>query len=277
MTLTELFQSLSGQLQELYSGQESESIVIWLFEEYMGKSRTDLLKNTVLDHVPVELENAFNELLTGKPIQYVTGKAPFYGREFLVNADVLIPRNETEELVHLIIKENQNSQMRILDIGTGSGCIPITLALEMKQPEVYSLDISEPALDVASQNASSHGANVVFQKCDILNEQIPFKNLDIIVSNPPYVRISEKELMHDNVLKYEPHLALFVQDEDPLLFYRHIIQKAKQVLNPNGRLYFEINEALGIAISNLLKENGFKNIRIIKDLNNRDRMVSAVL
>jgi len=277
MTLTELFQSLSGQLQELYSGQESESIVIWLFEEYMGKSRTDLLKNTVLDHVPVELENAFKELLTGKPIQYVTGKAPFYGREFLVNVDVLIPRNETEELVHLILKENQNSQMRILDIGTGSGCIPITLALEMKQPEVYSLDISESALDVASQNASSLGANVVFQKCDILNEQIPFKNLDIIVSNPPYVRISEKELMHDNVLKYEPHLALFVNDEDPLLFYRHIIQKARQVLNPNGRLYYEINEALGIAVSNLLKENGFKNIRIIKDLNNRDRIVSAVL
>jgi release factor glutamine methyltransferase len=277
MTLTELFQSLSGQLQELYSGQESESIVIWLFEEYMGKSRTDLLKNTVLDHVPVELENAFKELLTGKPIQYVTGKAPFYGREFLVNADVLIPRNETEELVHLIIKENQNSHMRILDIGTGSGCIPITLALEMKQPEVYSLDISELALDVASQNASSLGANVVFQKCDILNEQIPFENLDIIVSNPPYVRISEKELMHDNVLKYEPHLALFVNDEDPLLFYRHIIQKARQVLNPNGRLYYEINEALGIAVSNLLKENGFKNIRIIKDLNNRDRIVSAVL
>ncbi|WP_373494669.1 peptide chain release factor N(5)-glutamine methyltransferase [Aquiflexum sp.] len=277
MTLSELFHSLTSQLQELYSRQESESLIIWLFEEYLGKSRRDISNNIALDSLPIELENAFNELLEGKPIQYVTGKAPFYGREFLVNSSVLIPRNETEELVHLILKENKKSGIRILDIGTGSGCIPITLALEITGSEVFALDISEEALSVASQNAKSLDAKVVFQKCDFLNEEIPFKNLDIIVSNPPYVRISEKEMMHANVLKYEPHLALFVQDDDPLLFYRHIAQKCKNALNPNGRLYFEINEVLGSSTSDLLTDNGFKEIRILKDLNNRDRMVSAVL
>jgi release factor glutamine methyltransferase len=277
MILSELFQSLARQLQVLYSKQESESLVIWLFEEYLGKSRKDITSNFILDSLPMKLTNAFNELLEGKPIQYVIGKAPFYGREFLVNSSVLIPRNETEELVHLIIKENKKEGMRILDIGTGSGCIPITLALEIKGSLVFGLDISEKALSVASQNATLLGAKVEFRKCDILNEEVPFKDLDIIVSNPPYVKISEKELMHDNVLKYEPHLALFVNDHDPLLFYRHIVHKAKKVLNSEGRLYFEINEALGTITSELLTGNGFKDVQIIKDINNRDRIVVAVL
>jgi release factor glutamine methyltransferase len=277
MRLSELFQSLSKQLQGIYSKQESESIVIWLFEDFLGKSRKDILSDFVVDPLPIELNNALKGLLEGKPIQYVTGKAPFYGRELLVNSNVLIPRNETEELVHLIIKENNNSGMRILDIGTGSGCIPITLALEIKGSEVFGLDISEKALTVASQNASILGANVVFRKSDILTEEIPFKNLDIIVSNPPYVKISEKELMHDNVLKHEPHLALFVDDDDPLLFYRHIAKKAKKVLKPHGRLYFEINETIGTITSELLNENGYKDVQIIKDLNERDRLVKAVL
>jgi release factor glutamine methyltransferase len=277
MTLSDLFQSLSNQLLSLYSKEESESLVIWLFEEYLGKSRKDLSDNIVLDSLPKELENACKELLEGKPIQYITGKAPFYGREFSVNSNVLIPRNETEELVHLIIKENKKPGIRILDIGTGSGCIPITLALELKGSEVFGLDISEKALSVASQNATLLGAKVEFRKCDILNEEVPFKNLDIIVSNPPYVRVSEKELMHDNVLKYEPHLALFVNDDDPLLFYSHIVQKAKKILNSKGKLYFEINEALGTLTSELLTGNGFKGAEIIKDINNRDRIVKAVL
>lgn len=277
MTLSEIFHSLSQQLHGFYSKQESESLVIWLFEEYLGKSRKDISGDFVLDALPMELTNAFNELLEGKPIQYVTGKAPFYGREFFVNSSVLIPRNETEELVHLIIKENKIEGMRILDIGTGSGCIPITLALEIKGADVFGLDISEEALLVASQNTATLGVKVDFLNCDILNEEIPFDNLDVIVSNPPYVKISEKELMHENVLKHEPHLALFVQDDDPLLFYRHIAQKAKKVLNPKGRLYFEINEELGTITSELLTENGYNSIRIIKDLNNKDRIVKAVL
>ncbi|WP_194975403.1 peptide chain release factor N(5)-glutamine methyltransferase [Aquiflexum lacus] len=275
MTLSELFQSLTKQLQGLYSKQESESLLIWLFEEYLGKSRKDIRGDFVLNPLPVEFQNAFKELLEGKPIQYIIGKAPFYGREYLVNSSVLIPRNETEELVHLIIKENKNSGMRILDIGTGSGCIPITLALEIKGTDVFGLDISEEALTVASQNASLLGANVVFRKSDILTEEIPFKNLDIIVSNPPYVKISEKELMHGNVLKHEPHLALFVHDDDPLLFYKHIAHKAKIALKPKGRIYFEINEALGRETVNLLKETEYTEVSLIEDLNGKNRMVSA--
>jgi len=275
MTLSELFQSFSSQLQLLYSKQESESLVFWLFEEYLGKSRKDLININVVESIPIELENAFKELLEGKPIQYVTGKAPFYGREFLVNSNVLIPRNETEELVHLIIKENKNSGLRILDIGTGSGCIPITLALEIKDSEVFGLDISENALSVASKNAFSLGAEVVFQKCDILNKEIPFEHLDIIVSNPPYVKISEKEKMHDNVLKHEPHLALFVDDDDPLLFYKHIAKKAKKVLKPHGRLYFEINEAFGNETVNILTEFGYTEVKLLEDINGKNRMVRA--
>ncbi|SMD42560.1 release factor glutamine methyltransferase [Aquiflexum balticum DSM 16537] len=275
MNLTALFQSFSSRLQTIYSKQESESLVLWLFEEYLGKNRIDLFSNNVVESIPIELENALKELLKGKPIQYVTGKAPFYGREFLVNSNVLIPRNETEELVHLIIKENKNSGLRILDIGTGSGCIPITLAMELNDAEVFGLDISDKALSVASRNAISLDAEVVFQKCDILNEEIPLKHLDIIVSNPPYVKISEKEMMHENVLKHEPHLALFVDDDDPLLFYKHIGKKAKKVLKPYGRLYFEINEALGNETVDILTEYGYTEVKILEDLNGKNRMVRA--
>jgi release factor glutamine methyltransferase len=275
MNLTTLFQSFYSQLQPLYSKQESESLVFWLFEEYLGKSRIDLINNNVVETIPIELEKAFKELLTGKPIQYITGKAPFYGREFLVNSNVLIPRNETEELVHLIIKENKISGLRILDIGTGSGCIPITLALEIKDSEVFGLDISEKALSVASKNAISLGAEVVFQKCDILNKEIPFMDLDIIVSNPPYVRKSEKEMMHDNVLKHEPHLALFVDNDDPLLFYKQIAKKAIKVLRPHGRIYFEINEALGNETADILTEYGYTEVKLLEDLNGKKRMVRA--
>lgn len=275
MNLNELFQSSSYQLQALYSQEESESLVFWLFEEYLGKSRIDLLSNHVVETIPIDFENALHELMGGKPIQYITGKAPFYGREFLVNSSVLIPRNETEELVHLIIKENNHAGIRILDIGTGSGCIPITLALEIKNSTLFGLDISEKALSVAAKNADSLGATVDFQKCDILEEEIPFHHLDIIVSNPPYVKISEKKIMHENVLNYEPHLALFVDDDDPLLFYKHIAKKAKRVLKPHGRLYFEINEALGNETVDLLTEYGYTEVMLLKDLNGKNRMVRA--
>jgi release factor glutamine methyltransferase len=165
--------------------------------------------------------------------------------------------------------------LRILDIGTGSGCIPITLALEIKDSEVFGLDISEKALSVASKNAISLGAEVVFQKCDILNEEIPFKHLDIVVSNPPYVRKSEKEMMHDNVLKHEPHLALFVDNDDPLLFYKKIAKKAIKVLRPHGRIYFEINEALGNETADILTEYGYTEVKLLEDLNGKNRMVRA--
>lgn len=273
ITLRKLFWDYKTRLTTLYSVQEAESLCLWLFEEYLGKKRIEIVQDGELQEIPASLLQAFEQLLEGKPIQYITGRAPFYGREFEVGPAVLIPRNETEELVHLIIKENRQKGLKVLDVGTGSGCIPVTLALELKQAEVFAVDISQEALDIAKRNSDKHEASVIFRKLDILDEAIPFEDLDILVSNPPYVRYSEKGKMHKNVLEYEPHLALFVFDEDPLLFYRVIAEKAKNVLKRGGKLYFEINEALGDDVKRLMEELNYSQVRVIKDLNDRDRMV----
>ena len=275
-TLQGLFQEYSNKIQKLYPKQEAESLVLWLFESYLGKKRMDILKNETLENLPSGLTIAVENLLMGMPIQYILGKGPFYGREFVVSPAVLIPRNETEELVHLIIKENPKESLHILDIGTGSGCIPVTLALEMKMPTVFGIDISEEALDIAKKNADLLQSKVDFIQSDILKEELPFEDLDIIVSNPPYVRHSEKNLMHTNVLAYEPHLALFVYDEDPLLFYREISQKAKKALKTGGKIYFEINEAFGKETKELMEKIGFEEVKIFEDLNGKERMVRGI-
>lgn len=277
MTLRSLFTTYSEKLQPIYGKQEAESLVFWLFEAFLNKGKMDVLKDDALVEVPENLQTAFSQLLEKKPIQYILGKGPFYGRDFKVNSSVLIPRNETEELVHLIIKENKKLNLRILDIGTGSGCIPISLALEIPSSKIFALDISEDALTVAKENANILEAQVDFFQIDILNEEIPVKDLDIIVSNPPYVCESEKSLMHENVLHFEPHLALFVKDNDPLIFYKIIAKKAKSALKSSGTLYFEINEALGKKVQELLKEQGYREVSVQKDLNNKDRMVKASL
>ena len=227
------------------------------------------------EKLPLALKSDFEKLKSGMPIQYILGHGPFYGRDFLVTKDTLIPRNETEELVHLIIKENPKPKLRILDIGTGTGCIPITLALEMNSPEVFAIDISEKALEVASENAENLHAKVDFSKCDILKEMPQIKDLDILVSNPPYIPLEEKGLMHPNVLDYEPDLALFVSDEDPLIFYRTIAEKGKSLLQPFGKIYFEINERFGNDVVKLLNSLGYQHTRILKDLNGKDRIVAA--
>lgn len=275
-TLQVLFQDYSHRLQELYSKQEAESLVIWLFEAYLERKRMDILKNENLESLPSGLTLAMENLMLGMPIQYILGKAPFYGREFEVSPAVLIPRNETEELVHLILKENPKPELRIMDIGTGSGCIPITLDLELNNPAVFGLDISEEALKIASRNAFLLHSKVKFSRLDILQDEPPFEDLDIIVSNPPYVRYSEKELMHTNVLAHEPHLALFVYDNDPLLFYRVISQKAKKALKQGGKLYFEINEAFGKQTKELMENLGFEQVRIFEDLNGKERMIRGI-
>lgn len=275
-TLQVLFQDYSHRLQELYSKQEAESLVIWLFEAYLERKRMDILKNENLESLPFGLTLAMENLMVGMPIQYILGKAPFYGREFEVSPAVLIPRNETEELVHLILRENPKPELRIMDIGTGSGCIPITLDLELNNPAVFGLDISEEALKIASRNAFLLHSKVKFSRLDILKEKLPFKDLDIIVSNPPYVLYSEKELMHTNVLAHEPHLALFVYDDDPLLFYRVISQKAKKALKQGGKLYFEINEAFGKETKELMENLGFGEVTIFEDLNGKERMIRGI-
>lgn len=271
-----LYQDYVNQLCSLYPKNEAESLVGWLFEDFLGLKKSDLAQETMFERIPDCLADAVKGLLNGKPIQYILGKAPFYGREFFVDPSVLIPRNETEELVHWIIEEKKSSDLRILDIGTGTGCISITLDLEMNRPNVYGLDISQESLEIARKNNSTLGAGVQFLEADILNQAIVLAELDIIVSNPPYVLKSEKNQMHPNVLDHEPHLALFVENDNALLFYESIAQKAKTALKIGGRIYFEINESKGGAIAQLLEDLGYSDIEIRKDLNGKDRMARAV-
>jgi release factor glutamine methyltransferase len=220
------------------------------------------------------------ELKNQKPIQYILGETFFYGLRFEVNQNTLIPRPETEELVEWIISENKKSQqssnLKVLDIGTGSGCIAISLAKNLPNAKVSALDISEEALNVAKNNAEFNQVTIDFILADVLAiEKLP-DTFDVIVSNPPYVRESEKDLMQQNVLSNEPHIALFVENENPLLFYDKIAELAKNHLTENGVLYFEINQYLGEETVDLLKTKGFKNIELKKDIYGVDRMVKCL-
>lgn len=266
--------SLSAQLT-IYSQEEAENLVFWLFEHHLGLRRADLQLDipTAVDRKPLLAD--FVRLQTGEPIQYILGKAPFYGRNFLVTQDTLIPRNETEELVHRIIKENPEPGLRVLDLGTGTGCIPITLALELKDSQVYALDVSLQALEVARQNALQLGAQVQFLEGDLLGATPNLALFDVLVSNPPYVPLRDQEEMHANVLNFEPHLALFVPDEDPLLFYRAICGWGQQLLQTGGKLYLEIYENLARELVQLLQSLGYTQVKVHQDLNGKNRMISC--
>ena len=222
---------------------------------------------------------AVKDLLKNKPLQYVIGVTEFCDLKFKVNENVLIPRPETSELVHLITKSQQptaNSQQSILDIGTGSGCIAISLAKQLPQSQVYALDISEKALNVAKENANINNVDITFIHDDILSLRNKIETkFDIIVSNPPYVRDLEKAEMRDNVLNWEPHNALFVSDDDPLIFYRNILLFAKNNLKENGEVWFEINEYLGKEMTDLCLEMGFSNVNIYKDFREKERFLSV--
>lgn len=259
----------------IYRVEEAENLINWLLEHHLGINRVDRMNVIDPDKLPKALLEDFEKLKTGEPIQYILGKGPFYGREFLVNQHTLIPRNETEELVHLILQANSQPGLKILDIGTGTGCIPITLDLEMNDPEVYGLDISENALAVARKNGRFFHSNVHFMLGDIFQEIPNVPVLDILVSNPPYVPIGEKTEMHRNVLDFEPGLALFVSDEDPLTFYRIIGQKGKNLLKSGGRIYFEIHARFGSEVASLLQNTGYEEVKIHQDLNGKERMISA--
>lgn len=222
------------------------------------------------------LSEIIDRLNTYEPIQYILEETEFFGLPFYVNKNVLIPRPETEELVELIINENTEAGLRILDIGTGSGAIAIALAKHMKEADVTAWDISFKALDVAVLNSKKNSVNISFKRTNILSDYPNDKQFDIIVSNPPYIMESEKQEMEQNVLDYEPHQALFVPDNNPLLFYDRIADIALELLNPKGKLYFEINQAKGKDVVNMLKEKGFTNIALFQDLSKKDRMVRAI-
>jgi release factor glutamine methyltransferase len=214
-----------------------------------------------------------------EPVQYVTGEAFFYRRKFMVNPTVLIPRPETEELVMEVlahVKKKGLRTSRILDLGTGSGCIPITLALELPGSIVMATDVSANALNVARTNATTYGASIEFVEHDMLSNELAFTDLDIITSNPPYIPQQEKQSMHKNVLDFEPHLALFVPDDDPLKFYKSIAIKSKSALKKGGLLIVEVNEHHGHEVGNLFTAEGYDNIEIIYDLAQKQRIVKGI-
>jgi release factor glutamine methyltransferase len=218
-----------------------------------------------------------NELKTGKPIQYILGETIFYDCPIRLNSFALIPRPETEELVDLIVRENREYSGGIIDFGTGSGCIAISLASNLPGSSVIATDISDEALTLAEINAKLNHVNIRFIKDDILsNDAASFTKAGIIVSNPPYVRDSEKVLMNKNVLAFEPQKALFVPDSDPLVFYTAILKKSAGLLDPQGKIYFEINEAMGEQMVRLLESYAFSKIQIVKDLNGKDRIIKGL-
>lgn len=274
----QLFDQCRSELSTYYSNPEAQSIAFMLLEHVFGFDKTQVLvnKNTQADSaIWQKYVDALQRLKQQEPIQYIMGQTEFYGLPFKVQTGVLIPRPETEELVDWIIQNHPQQTPHILDIGTGSGCIAITLAKHLPQAQVNALDVSPQALTIAQQNAALNGVDIRFIQDNILSPStLAFANqsLDVVVSNPPYVTPAEKAQMHANVLAHEPELALFVPQDEPLLFYEAIAQFAQQKLKPKGALYFEINELFGQATQAMMEQKGFTNVEIKKDMFGKDRM-----
>jgi release factor glutamine methyltransferase len=281
-TVQDAFNTFKQTLASVYDVFEADAITTLILSDLTGYSKAKLkaFPETVLtDEQSEKLTIILDQLKTGEPVQYILGNTEFYGLPFQVNSNVLIPRPETEELVSWIIESAVSPDINVLDIGTGSGCIAITLKHELKQSIVSAIDISTGALETAKRNATINQVEVNFIHADILaHENINLdEKLDIIVSNPPYVTETDKRQMHTNVTDFEPHSALFVPEEDPLLFYNAIADFAVKNLNPNGLLFFEINESYGKETVELLINKSFINIELRKDMSGRDRMIKATL
>ena len=270
------------QLCSIYDKDEANAMILILLEHYFSINRVKMALEPQLRISESEMLTfhfAVKDLLKNKPIQYIIGETEFCDLKFKVNESTLIPRPETSELVMKIVNKQQSTDNRlcsILDIGTGSGCIAISLAKMISGSKVFALDISEKALEVAKENAINNEADVTFIHDDILSlrNKIDTK-FDIIVSNPPYVRELEKADMRDNVLNWEPHNALFVSDNDPLIFYRKILEFAKTHLKENGEVWFEINEYLGKEMTDLCKEMGFSQVEVFNDFRGKERILSV--
>lgn len=269
------------KLAPLYDVMEAESFFAIALDTLKGWKRVDLALNPQAQLSEEEISrwnDVLAQLETQKPIQYIFGRTHFYGLEFEVNENTLIPRPETEELVEWIVHDNKTrGKITILDIGTGSGCIAISVAKNLPDAKVHAIDVSAEALAVAKRNSDNNNAAVAFIQQDILKAETLPQTFDIIVSNPPYVRNLEKAEIKQNVLEYEPHLALFVEDTDPLLFYRKIALLAKSSLSQNGKLYFEINQYLGNETVEMLEQLQFKNVVLRKDIYGNDRMVCCTV
>ncbi len=280
-TSSDLLRKLTEELEVLYGKNEAKSISFLLIENIFGWYKTYVIAGEPLegfsDAIFERIASHMTRLKKFEPIQYVLNEAHFYGRKYYVDSSVLVPRPETEELVSLIISQHKSkSEIKIIDIGTGSGCISITLDKEMPPTEVYAMEINKDALNIARKNASLLNSKVMFVQDDIFNFQPSYPMFDVVVSNPPYVTESEKGLMHKNVLDYEPSIALFVPDEDPVRYYQAIVQFCDYYLLEGGKIYLEINERLGNKVMDVLRQRNYKEIYLFKDFNNKNRIVSAV-
>ncbi|WP_367331545.1 peptide chain release factor N(5)-glutamine methyltransferase [Sphingobacterium multivorum] len=269
------------ELQGLYDEDEIKAIFLVVVAEKFGLNRTNyqLRKTDIVKEADkAEVLSILQNLKKHRPIQYILNKADFYGEVFQVNESVLIPRQETEELVDLIIKNHKSSQsLKIIDIGTGSGCIPITLSKHLNNALVTTIDISKEAIKTAQENAKNLKTQVQFINADIFEWEYIFsdQHYNIIVSNPPYITPGEKQHMNQNVLAYEPELALFIEESAPLIFYDVISSFALKHLTPDGDLYFEINQYLGPEMKELMVKKGFEQVKLIKDINGADRIIHA--
>jgi release factor glutamine methyltransferase len=280
MIIKSLKSHFNKTLSELYPDTEIQSFFNLLSEQILNMKRIDVSQN-LYSVVSGKKYDKFLKAIVGlkkhQPIQYILGDTEFYGLVFKVSPSVLIPRPETEELVDWIIKDSKEKQnISILDIGTGSGCIAVTLAKKLPNAKLFALDVSAEALKLAIINAETNEVEVEFIEADILDWDFGDLEFDIIVSNPPYVRELEKEAMSANVLNHEPHLALFVKDDDALLFYRTITAVANKILKPKGQLFFEINENLGEDTKQLLVDAGYENIELKQDVFDKNRMLKAI-
>ena len=263
------------ELTQFYSNKEVQNMAFWCIHSISKLSRSEYLfsSNSPLSKDKVSFyQSVVSRLQNFEPLQYILGECEFYGLSLKVSPYCLIPRPETEELVHWILQHNFT---KALDIGTGSACIPIALA-KHKDAQITALDISSDALSIARENAKKNTVNIHFIEHDIFNDNNLKTSYDLIVSNPPYVLESEKSLMNNNVLDYEPHLALFVSDNEALVYYKRIIDFSKVHLQREGLLFLEINEQKSVEIKELLENNGFKNVLIKKDMQGKNRMVKAV-
>ncbi len=275
-----LFHDLVNKIRLGDDAGEIHAITYALMESQFGLTKTDIMSEKALAAIDWGLlESRLQRINRQEPIQYILGETEFYGRKFIVNPPVLIPRPETELIIRDVIDADHNGTARgtILDIGTGSGCIAVTLAKEFPGRNVAATDVSTEALVTAAKNAKLNHASVEFSRHNILTDDLPLKNVEWIVSNPPYVTDSEKGLMKKNVLAYEPSLALFVPDDDPLIFYKAIIHKGKTALKAGGRMVVEINEKYGSEVTTLFLTAGYYSPRITKDFAHKDRIVSAQL
>ena len=278
--IDELSSGFKRELKEQYSLPELQNFLYLIFQNLMELSKTDIHINPgkeIPDHFMIKINEIINELKEYKPIQYILGETEFYGCDIRIDQNTLIPRPETEELVRWILDETDGDRCKIIDIGTGSGCIAVALAKNNISAKVFASDNSEEALKVARENAGINNTDITFFHFNInLPETSEILGLyDLIVSNPPYVTESEKRQMKKNVLKYEPHDALFVPDSNPLIFFRAILEFAESKLQPGGNIFFEINERFGKQMIQLLEKFNYHHIILRKDINNKDRMIKG--